>query len=92
MSMLAGQAIKQQIVAMSLTDAVRQAIRCSPGSLRALARASGVDVATLSRILSGQRVATPEVARKLADALERWSRETKEAARRIRRSFPRNRR
>lgn len=55
------------------TDAVAAAIEAAPGSLRTLARASGVDNALLSRISTGQRQATEAVALKVADALEEWA-------------------
>ena len=55
------------------TDAVMAAIGAAPGSLRTLARASGVDHALLSRISTGERQATEAVALKVADALEQWA-------------------
>ena len=66
------------------TDAVRAAIEEAPGSLRTLARASGVDHALLSRISTGERQATEAVASKVADALERWAEVCSTHAARIR--------
>jgi len=54
-------------------EAVLRAIADAPGSLRALSREAGVPHSTLVRIKKGQRGATPEVAKRLADALERWA-------------------
>jgi hypothetical protein len=67
------------------SDAVAAAIEAAPGSLRTLARASGVDNALLSRISTGQRQATEGVAAKVADALEQWAEECSTHAARIRR-------
>jgi plasmid maintenance system antidote protein VapI len=50
-----------------------------------LARAAGVPHITLSHIANGRREATADLARKVADALARWSRDTDQAAARIRR-------
>ncbi len=44
----------------------------APGSIRALARASGVPHSTLVRIDAGSIEATPALARKVAGALESW--------------------
>lgn len=64
---------RQHIVAMNrLTAAVARAIREAPCTLRALAREAGVPPSTLTRVLSGERAATPAVAEAVACALERW--------------------
>ncbi|HZA92426.1 MAG TPA: helix-turn-helix domain-containing protein [Gemmatimonadales bacterium] len=55
-----------------LTDAVRQAVRGAPCSVRALARAAGVPDSTLVRIVARERAATPAVAAALARALDQW--------------------
>jgi transcriptional regulator with XRE-family HTH domain len=68
----------------TVTDQVRRAIQRAPCSLRALSRASGVDVSSLSRIQSGEREATLDVATAVADALETWSAHCAAAARAIR--------
>lgn len=80
---------RQHIVAMShdpLTDAVAAAIRGAPCSFRALARTAGVPPSTLTRVLSGQRAATPAVARAVANALDTWSGRCTTLARGIRRA------
>lgn len=56
-----------------LTNAVAKAVNGAPCSLRALAREAGVPASTLSRIVSGERDATRDVAAAVADALERWA-------------------
>jgi transcriptional regulator with XRE-family HTH domain len=75
-----------------MTDQVRRAIKRAPCSLRALSRESGVDVSTLSRIASGEREATLDVANRVADALETWSAHCAAAARAIRQSTKRGKR
>lgn len=65
-----------------LTTAVIRAIKGAPCSVNAVATAARVPQSTLSRILSGERAATPTVARAVAKTLEQWGRAcTKEAAR-----------
>ena len=54
-------------------EAIRRALAEVPGSLRAVARETGVAHSTLVRILNGERNATPEVVEALADALGRWA-------------------
>jgi transcriptional regulator with XRE-family HTH domain len=76
-------------MARTVTDHVRRAIERAPCSLRRLSRASGVDVSTLSRILSGERDATLYVANRVADALDTWSAHCAAAARAIRQSTKR---
>ena len=86
MSSLASAEPRDQTGRMTLlSDAVRTAITDAPCSLRALAREAGVPHSTLSHLLQGEREATPEVAKKVAAALERWARSCARAARRIRR-------
>lgn len=83
---------RQHIVAMPkdrLTDAVAAAIRDAPCSLRALARTAHVPPSTLTRIVSGERAATPAVARAVAGALDTWSGRCATLARGIRRAQPR---
>ena len=68
-------ALGQQYAAMPndrLTEAVRQAVRGAPCSVRALARAAGVPDSTLVRIVGGERAATPAVAAAVARALNLW--------------------
>ena len=55
-------------------------------SLRALAAEAEVDPSLLTRIVQGERTATPEVAEKIAKALDRWSARYAKAAKAIRRS------
>ena len=66
-----------------LSNAVRDALRDSPASLRALAREAGVPISTLSRILAGEREATENVARAVADALTKWGASCQGASSRI---------
>jgi transcriptional regulator with XRE-family HTH domain len=56
-----------------LEEAVRRALAEAPGSVREIAREAGVDHSTLVRIRRGDRGATRDVARALADALGRWA-------------------
>jgi ribosome-binding protein aMBF1 (putative translation factor) len=57
---------------MNLNDAVRRAVDTAPCSARQLALAAGFDPSLLTRILLGERDATPEVAAKLEAALVAW--------------------
>ncbi len=83
--------LRQHIVAMSdeLTRAVGRAIRGAPCTLRALAREAAVPPSTLTRILSGERAATPAVAESVAAALERWGAQCLRIATAIRQRQPR---
>lgn len=54
-----------------LTDAVAAAVDGTPTSIRALARSAGVPHPSLVNIRQGKMAATPELARAVADALER---------------------
>ncbi len=76
----------QYYVAMSekLAEAVRAALGRIPCSDRQLAIDAGVPPSTVSRIRSGERGATPAVARALADALARWDERCAEAERVLR--------
>ena len=76
----------RHIVAMRerLSNVVRDALKRSPASLRALAREAGVPVSTVSRILAGEREATEDVASALADALTKWGASCQAASSRIR--------
>ena len=56
-----------------LEEAFLKALEQAPGSLRAIAREAGVPHSTLVRIKRGQRGATVDMARAVADALGRWS-------------------
>ena len=56
-----------------LEEALRKALEQAPGTLRAIAREAGVPHSTLVRIKRGERGATVEVARAVADAFGRWS-------------------
>jgi transcriptional regulator with XRE-family HTH domain len=72
-----------------LTDAVIQALRAAPCSLRALARTAGVSHVQLLHIKQGKRRATPAVAKRVARALTGWSDTCAHAAARIRQAEPR---
>lgn len=63
----------------ALTEAVRELLDRIPGSDRALALAAGVPQSTVSRIRTGERSCTPEVARALADVLGRWASDCRDA-------------
>ena len=67
-----------------LANAVRAALEQAPCSDRQLALDAGVPPSTISRIRSGERGATPEVARSLADALALWGGRGREAERALR--------
>ncbi len=66
--------------AKELNKVVRLAIRRAPCSLRALAREAGVPHSTLVRIKQRTLNASPETARKLAAALQRWAEACRSAA------------
>ena len=71
------------------TESVVKGIREAPCTLRALAREAGVAPSVLSRILSGERLATPAVALAVARALDRWGERCKRAATTIRKAHAR---
>ena len=68
----------------SREDAIRKALELNPGSLRHLAIEAGVSPALLRFIQAGERTATAPTVEKVADALERWTERTSEAARILR--------
>lgn len=68
-------------------DAVRQALRRVPGSIRELAREAGVSDALLRHIRDGRRRATPAVVRAVAEALEHLAARHVEAASILRESL-----
>lgn len=70
-----------------LAEVVRELLDRVPASDRALALAAGVPQSTVSRIRTGERGCTPEVARALADALARWSVDCREASDALRRAL-----
>ena len=70
-----------------LTDAVRKGIDEVP-NVSALAKAAGVSQSLLARIQTGERQATPAVARKVAQALIVWGAKAVRAAGRIRQALP----
>ena len=72
------------------SDVVRDALKRSPASLRALAREAGVPVSTLSRIVSRERKATEDVASALADAFTRWGDSCQDSSSRIRNALTAN--
>ena len=71
-----------------LTHAVRKGIDAVP-NVSALAKAAGVSQSLLARIQTGERQATPAVARKVAQALIVWGAKAVRAAGRIRQAIPR---
>ena len=68
----------------SRTAAVREAIKRSPLSIRALARAAGVSHVTLLKIRDGEFAASEDLVRRLLDAVEGWSADLDGTARRLR--------
>lgn len=66
------------------TAAVQAALQAAPCSLRALARAAGIDHADLVRVRAGDRPATVPLARAVMGALARWGDDCRDAARGIR--------
>lgn len=73
----------------ALTTAVRRAIAGAPCSVAALAAAADVPQSTLARIRSGDRNATPAVARAVARALDQWGASCARLAHGIRQAHPR---
>ena len=71
-------------VRADLAREIRAAIAAAPGRERELARAAGVSSVALVRIRQGTLLATPTIARKLADALEKWGTTCQRAAKRLR--------
>ncbi len=71
-----------------LTDVVRKGIDAVP-NVSALAKAAGVSQSLLARIQTGERQATPAVARRVAQALIVWGAKAVRAAGRIRQAIPR---
>lgn len=59
-------------VRKNLNDRLRDAIKQAPCSVRSLAKAAGVSPAILQHIGSGLRAATPDVAERVATALDQW--------------------
>ena len=72
-------------------EMILRALAAWPGSLRALAREMDVPDSTLVRIRAGALDASPEVAARLASALEAAGTECQRAARGLRRSLERRR-
>ncbi len=70
--------------AATRTAAVQSALLAAPCSLRALARAAGIDHAALVRVQAGDRPATVALARAVMGALAGWGDDCRGAARRIR--------
>lgn len=69
-----------------LASTIRAAIKTSPGRARALARAANVSHVTLVKIVAGTLYATPEIANRLADALEDWGETCRQSARDLRKA------
>ncbi len=55
-----------------LNHAIARAVETMPASQAALAREADVPTSTLSRIISGELNASPDVARRIMAALRRW--------------------
>lgn len=72
-----------------LAEAVRKILDAVPGSDRELAIKAGVPQSTVSRIRTGERGCTPEVAEALADALAAWGKDCREAETDLRRALQR---
>ena len=80
------RASKLEAVRANLAGEIRAAIATAPCTLRALARASNVSHTVLVQIRRGTFLATPVVARKLADALEQCGAACKRSARQLRKA------
>ena len=78
------RASKLEAMRANLAGEIRTAIATAPCTLRALARASNVSHTVLVQIRRGTFLATPTIARKLADALELWGGACQRAAKRLR--------
>jgi lambda repressor-like predicted transcriptional regulator len=68
----------------TLRKAMIEALEAAPCSTRKLAREAGVSHALLQMVRDGNRTCTPQVAKAVADALEKWSRECQVAAQGLR--------
>lgn len=80
------RASKLEAMRANLAGEIRTAIATAPCTLRALARASNVSHTVLVQIRRGTFLATPVVARKLADALEQWGAACQRSATRLRKA------
>ena len=78
------KASKLEVMRANLADEIRAALVAAPCSLRALSRAANVSHTVLVQIRRGTFIATPTVAVKLAEALERWGAGCQRAAKRLR--------
>jgi hypothetical protein len=65
---------------MDLPTSIRKAVQLIPGSARQLAMEAGIDPSLLTRICTGHKTATPEVAAKLERALRDWAERCGKAA------------
>lgn len=54
-------------------DVLREILDAAPGSIRELARASGVHVTLLTKARDGERRLTPATRKSLVQALRRWA-------------------
>lgn len=72
-----------------LAEVVREVLDRVPGSDRELCLQAGVPPSTISRIRKGERGATLEVARALADVLTQWGRDCADAEAALRRALQR---
>lgn len=70
-----------------LAKAVREVLDRVPCSDRALAREAGVAPSTLSRIRSGERGCSADIAESVADALARWAEDCRTAETDLRRTL-----
>lgn len=87
--LLVPSGLRQHLVAMhsQLVAIVCQVLEDLPCSERQLARDAGLAASTLSRIRSGERNATPDTVRKLADALASWAHRSSVAEQTLRRAL-----
>jgi hypothetical protein len=65
-------------------DAVREALKAFPGSIRALAREAGISEKLLRSIRDGERTATTRTLSRIADAMELMGMRQLDAARILR--------
>lgn len=75
----------------SLTRAIAAAVARCPATRRELCRAAEVEQSLLARVLTGERPATPLLARRLARALRTWSADCRAGADLLTRALTRRR-
>lgn len=64
-------------------ELIREVLEQSPASIRALAREAGLSHVHLLEVRDGERRLTPDVARRLSEALQRWATTCEDLAARL---------